>query len=553
MTGLNNNKAFILSLSFLLFVLCFCKKDDTNTTNDKVNLIISEETFINLFDEQEYKIYLSTQPAGNIEWNAECDAEWLTINPTSGEIKEDIIEVTLKGDTSGLSGNSFHTILKFKGSNVYVDKDLSLNLFKSNLTQGISISNDELTLDYGQDTASFKIINTGQSDVNYSITDIPEYLQLSQNSGMISGNSETSIIITVNRTMLSTDQYISNLAITADISQSESIDIIVNDYSDELEILPFLISDAQYVQNKDKIAIITKDPNQLLLFDPVSLEWEELEIPSGYLSFSVEPEGNLLAIGYLNKFLLVNLNTMTLVNEFELELELFSILLRNSNWAYAFSSEIIYGYYSTHVQSINLTTGEVFQNYNWGRTNQKGALHASENYIYSMASSRFYKYDITADTASRLYYKDGGTAGKFWLTDEGDKLFMDNGEILRLSEDEENDLIYGGMLGEDIDLIGFDQASSLNLICCLIEDVEYKANNACSHMRTYTLDFVSELDVLKLPSYFIPQNPTGGTVYQPDGKFIFVNSTEDKVFILQRAEPGYPGIYNWAITYFDLF
>lgn len=553
MTGIKIHKTIYLSLSFLLLFLCFCKKDDNNTTNDQLNLILSEESVINLFDEQEYKVYLSTQPAGNIEWNAECYVEWLTIEPSSGEIHEDIVEVTIKADTTGLTGGVYQATIIFDGSNVTTPKNLPLHLIKSNLTKGISISDDELTLDYGKDTTSFKIINTGQIDVNWSLNDTTEYLLLSQNSGTLTGNSETSIIVTVDRTMLSTNEYTSTLLISTDINQSESIDIFVNHYDDELDILPFLISDAKYVEHKDKIAIITQDPNQLLLFDPLSLEWEELDIPAGYLSFSIEPEGNLLAIGYLNKFLLVNLNTMSIVNEFELELELFSILLRNSDWAYVFSSEVLYYSNGTLVQSINLTTGEIIQNYSWSSINQNAALHASDNYIYSMAPNRFYKYDITADTASKLYYKNGGSSGKFWLTDEGNKLFTNEGEILRLSDNEENDLIYGGTLGENVDLIGFDQASSLNIICCLIEDVEYKWDNACANMRTYTLDYITELDIYKLPSYFIPGSPSGGTVYEPDGKFIFVNSTENKAFILLRAEPGYPGLYNWAISSIDLF
>lgn len=543
-----------LSVLLIALLFSFCKKEEpTGEDTIPAPALVLSDDHIEIIDEIPTTLFLSTQPGSVLDWSVEFEEEWLIIEPSSGKIDNDIIEIIVQADTSKLTESYIHAEVEFKGQQTYKIADLFIQFKRSQEVNGIEVSDEEIIIDYEVDTSSFFISNTGTSELSWDISDIPDYLILSESSGILEGGEETKIMISADREGLNTIDYFSYLKINSNVSESIIVSVILKNYNDQLDILPYLITDAIYVQSKDKIAIICSDPNQLLLLDPETLTMESLDLANGNISFSVEPEGNYAAIGYPDKFLLINLNSLTVENEYTVELELYSVLFRNENWAYVFSSEVLYANSYTHVQSVNLTSGEITQNYNWVYTNQKGQVHASDDYIYAKGASRFYKYDITSDTASRLYYKSGGSyVNQFWLTDEGDRMFLDNGNVLRLSENEEEDLVYGGSLGEDIELVGFDQASSQNLIFCLNKDTEIDSYDICTNLRTYTLDFIDLTDEIKLPSYFVPSSPTGGEVFQPDGKFVFVNSTEDKAFVLQRAIEGYPEYYNWALATIDI-
>ena len=538
----------------LLFLQTNCKKEDTNnspTQNHKV--LLTPESF-DVNNNAELKVLMSCNPPLNGEWKAYIseDDEWLTISPEAGTINSDIVEITLTTDTSKAKYGYNSSTVSFVVNGVYTNNTY-VYLVKTDAITEISLTPQELIFDYGQDKNNFFIKNTGNQEISWSIDEVPNQLSFSNTSGTIAIGDSVGIEVGVDRSNMETGEFDFPIRLLTESSYIDSLNVKVLNYNDELTLLPFNIENACYIKSSNKIALIVYDPLKFMIMDPETLETDELIISKIPKHFSVEPSGNYSVLGFSDKLVVINNSTMSVVNEIPLENELYSVVMKNSEWDYVFPA-YIEGVWQYYLQSVNLSTGEIFISSFQVNNSQFAVLHPSGNYIYSKpnnsSSGSYTKFSVqneNVEIINEVVNNNLSSYGNLWITTDGDRLFTGSGLILRLSENPEQDLTYGGYISDEGYLISYDESPGNNLIFSL-----YSTEEIAQKLFVYTLDYVEPVDTLNLPFFFIPESPYGGKTYYSEGKYVFVNEDINKVYILQKAEENYPVYNEWAMATFGI-
>lgn len=550
----NTNSIFIIVI-LLGILISACKKKEDDPPVIVTSEVVVSPNFIDVYDNFEFKVHLTSYPAGTVNWQVTNSEDWLSIEPESGTINSDIVEISMKTDITGLNPGVKHAYVNFSRPDA-LPSTIHVQLHISESAQGFTLSPHHLEMDYGQDTSSFRLFNTSDIAINWTTENNPDFISLSETSGSIDANNSMKLDVELDRTNLETGEYEFPIVITSSIGISDSVLVSIKHYGDEIALLPMIITHASYLRLSNKIALVVAEPMRFLLLDPETLETESVEIPNNPICLSVEPNENMAILGYPNSIIPININDLSLGNVIAVEEELYSVVMKDQEWAYVFPTYADKAGKGYHLQSVKVSSGESFVSDFQIDPQQYSTLHPSGNYIYAKTKGSspgsYSKYDVHNGEALELYEVSDwslASTGKLWLTSEGDRLFTEGRLILRTSEIPEEDLVYGGFIGSENGwLLGYDDSPQYNKIFALLTEGYSDKLTSVNVLQIYSLDYVTYLETIRLPYFFVEDYPYGGEVYKPDGKWVFVNETDNKVYVLQKAENNYPGFYDWGLV-----
>lgn len=187
----------LVLLSLSIFVIYSCKEDNDNKDEPAPvtsQLIISPE-LINFNDKDTVKIYLSVQPPQSFQWNVTTKPDWLRVNPGSGNINANVVEVELSVDSKDLDEGLQHVQLEFitNGAGkaainceIHVDAHPEIAITPSTLHFGEEITEQ-----------TFTIKNTGKGFLNWSLENANQWLEFYPYSGSLYTGQSTSVTAVV--------------------------------------------------------------------------------------------------------------------------------------------------------------------------------------------------------------------------------------------------------------------------------------------------------------------------------------------------------------------
>jgi hypothetical protein len=150
---------------------------------------------------------------GSLQWTISENTDWLTVSPTNGTTADEMDQITVTVDRTGLIYGNHNTQLQISsnGGEVYID--VLIVVQNPNVPQ---LTVDKQDLDFGDRETSrqFNITNTGTGDLVWSISEGYGWLDVSSLNGSTSNETEP-IIITVNRNNLDQDIYSANLSVSS--------------------------------------------------------------------------------------------------------------------------------------------------------------------------------------------------------------------------------------------------------------------------------------------------------------------------------------------------
>lgn len=428
-------------------------------------------------------------------------------------------------------------------------------------TNMMSVSEVTLYFGYFDESRSFLITNNGDVPFNWNWNDTSgtSYLTMSITSGSLPPGESQEVTVTVDRTAMVTEVYNLATSISNDIGESLPFFAQVKNYKEDKWLIDGEIIDAEYNRSNDVIIAISESPYELRKLDPFTNSFESIVLNVRPTCVSVSQDGSHAVVGHNGSFTYVNLITMEIENNFPLTIDVYDIIIAPNNWVYATSNS---GY--DKIKCINLANGQEVENtYDYhGNVGQytKIKLHPSGDYIYSPSNNltpeRLSKYDIREGLIDFLYStsianNDYEIGGDIWISEDGSKAFTKSRNVFALSENQDDDMVYDGMLYGDDKIQTLDYSVNANRIYVILDtpinSPTYSPSNKI-HRHGVNYFFMTEFEI---PDYAVAVSDEL-FFYTARGHFGFFNSDGTKFFtIVKMIGPGFG--YQWAIATIDVY
>ena len=177
------------------------------------------------FGQTETELQLTIDNGGDDElsWQVSSDLSWLATFPTTGTTTSETDEITVSVNRSLLEVGNYTSSLSFtsNGGNVSVPVAMEVT------PVGLILS--ENSLDFGEESTElfFTISNSGNGELNWSISANDSWITASPTSGTITTNTEN-ITVNVNRSGLSPNTYTGSISVDSNGgNQSVSVTMVV--------------------------------------------------------------------------------------------------------------------------------------------------------------------------------------------------------------------------------------------------------------------------------------------------------------------------------------
>lgn len=298
--------------------------------------------------------------------------------------------------------------------------------------------------------------------------------------------------------------------------------------------------DAQYTTALDRIVMVSANPNQLHVYNPVSQTDTQVGLPKPPLSLSVSPDGMYAAVGHDALVSYVNLATGSMVRTYPVSFTAQSVVL-GSSWIYILS---------VNVESINIATGAITPGvfYNFGFTGAR--LDVPLNAIYAVGAAGFEKFDVStgpiAQGSAGPYNPYRPICGSVWLSPDGSRIFDGCATVFQASASSARDMTY---------LTTFNGTPSVGALAqsAALQRVALIQNQTGSPQANDGIVTLSESNYLQPVAQFVlPGFAAGGNSLTPHGKFAFFNSASTSLFVVMQGQTSSGAAGGYAVAALSL-
>ncbi|MDX1695185.1 MAG: Ig-like domain-containing protein [Ketobacteraceae bacterium] len=308
--------------------------------------------------------------------------------------------------------------------------------------------------------------------------------------------------------------------------------IVTNAY--KFHGLDFLVTDAEYDEEQDRIVMVSSEPPALHLY---SLETRQLEtIPLSSQPTSVSVWKNEAVVGHNGSLTHVSLLTNSIIKEVATSINVFDVI-NVTGLAHIMPPT---GQWVS-MRTIDLASGEETVGQGIVRAGTVIKRHPSGNYAYGadrgLSPSDIEKYDISTNQVKRLYdspyHGDFSMCGNLWLDDTGKRIFTRCGNVFTSSESSDLDMRYKGKL-ETIGWLRWVSGRAGKL---------YSIDSNDDKINIHEDAFLTLKD-----AYALPLITVGTTEYSTHGRFVFAhtNGLSHSGLVQVNTDSGL--LYDWGVV-----
>ncbi|HEX2092980.1 MAG TPA: hypothetical protein VHG28_11280 [Longimicrobiaceae bacterium] len=181
----------------LLAALSACKDGGLPTSGVA---LVASPSLVQITEEKPTdKVFLSTTPAGKLDWQITTKPSWVTVTPSSGTIRGKPVEVTVSADFSKTEPGTYTGKLELISSGGAA----SINV------QGVvapnpiaTLSPAALSIPDGMDSATVALTNSGKGTLTWQVSAAHAWASVSPTSGFLPTGGATTIRVKVDRSTL---------------------------------------------------------------------------------------------------------------------------------------------------------------------------------------------------------------------------------------------------------------------------------------------------------------------------------------------------------------
>lgn len=316
-------------------------------------------------------------------------------------------------------------------------------------------------------------------------------------------------------------------------------------------LLAFPVVDAEYSPALDRIIMVSDQPNQLHIIDPVTREDATVDLAYVPTSVSVGPDGMFAAVGHDAKISYIDLQERSVVKTLDITLPVFDIVLAGNGWVYASSAK------EEGLRAVDITSNaevSVMQYYQGGAHR----LHPDGKSIYwadrGVSPDDILKTDISKNTLGETYdspyHGDYAICGNLWLSDDGYRIFTACGAVFKTSSNRDNDMTYNGSLKDAEYIQSLAVAASVNKILVLtgsMPGAAYFEKPSEDQLILYDYETLQKRETVPLPGFLV-----NNTHYPGHSRFVFVNSSGTQYYLILQADESSGLLNDFGIVAADL-
>lgn len=442
-----------LTGSFLLLSILFfsngCDKDPASSSSGTEFFVSKTKLYFNpnmVFSQ----IKLSFNPINSkLNWSATYPV-WIEMSEDNGSnlgnpIYLDINVVGNYRNSNYLEGKIVFTCTNGQSKEVkviYSQTPISVSEMK--------VSRDTFSFNSTKSQYTFKIYNTGDTNINWTISNQKAYLNYNPSSGSLNKGDSFKVILTYNK-----NSFPSGVDFESDSSLLESnlgdkiyIKYSINNFEDKKYNLNIHITDAVFNKATNEILAIDNFNNKLHKINPFTQSINSISLPISPTCIAFD-NNDKVAIGANGKVLVYNFNAMSLDKTISITKDAFDIVYGINNWIYVTPNSDQW----EKVVCINPSTMTVSEH--TGNSIYEGmyaVAHPTKSRFYisdtRVSPTDIERMDIANGTANSdgdsPYHGDYPINGELYISEDGKHIVSGSGRIFTSNDNLSNDMLYAG-------------------------------------------------------------------------------------------------------------
>jgi hypothetical protein len=537
--------AFLSGLLLLLVSSISCK-DDFLKENQKTSYTLTDTLYLNNSqDNVETSILFPVK--NNSDFTIYMQPKWLSFSSMHGKVKDGVIPLSfsiVKGKINYSNSTIYGTVvidLKEAGllSFVVAYSDLG--------TPVLTCSTSSLNFD-SSDKQSFTISNISDGVLLWNITGLPDWLTLSVNSGALNTGNYVSVSASLKADKIITGQeYSGTLQIN---SNSGNTPYIITLHVPARTTIPMsdtkltgIVTDAEFNRTTGIIAICTKSPNSLILFNTRtrSINTVSLNMTPGCISLS--EDGHKAVIGYSVSYVsYIDIDNAQIIKDYIINCIPYDIVLGDNQWCYIAPAA---GQH-TDLQNLNLDSGQLISCHNNNSMYEKTIIKKVPGQSYMMGTctalspSGIQTFDISKGIANDSVGHYHVDAWNIWISDDGSKLYTQAKNVYLFQKHDviyhfDNPPLYGQFVTSMNYISGFDDCQANNTIFITYYTPYFPSGypGVIEQYNTTSLNLVKSYNVSSVAI------DGSSTQYLTDARYIFVNKEGTELYAVKNLKANY--------------
>lgn len=292
--------------------------------------------------------------------------------------------------------------------------------------------------------------------------------------------------------------------------------------------LGFKPLDVQYSKSLDQLVMISANPNQVHLVNPVSGSDTTINLSLAPLSLSVSPDGTHAAVGHDGWISYVNLSAEYVEKNLAVSLTAQVVVLASNG-----------NIWVPPTATINIATGVQTTSNSSPYGTSHPALHPNGNWIYSTddgsSPNILSKGDISSGIFQFLYiypyWGDFPSCGRIFYSADGNRLLTGCGTLFRTTASQSDDMTYSGALSA-APLVTAAADSAVTHKFAVIPGAGYSTSTTSdTEIQFYDDQYLTLVGRVPLPTI------SSGTATAPwHGRYVFYSADVSKLYLGLQAD-----------------
>lgn len=285
--------------------------------------------------------------------------------------------------------------------------------------------------------------------------------------------------------------------------------------------LAYSVAGAGYSKSLDKVIVIVSNPKELDIVDPVSGSDQVVPLPKPPFFLSVSPDGLSAAIGFDGWVSIVDLSTASITSTTQVFTDVHTILLGGHGYLYAYPQRTWASAFPVPITAGTVYYADAIYN---GRYPQ---LYVDGNSYYTEGS----KWDISQGPATMISENLSGGCALFWLTEDGHRMITSCGGVYTTSPVPSLDLQYNGSFSNATSIQWAAESVNWHSTAVIPGAATGSNNDGDTYVQMYGDAYLGYAGEVSLPTFTV-----ASTAYAGHGRYVFWNSTEAKLIVLEQAD-----------------
>jgi hypothetical protein len=548
-------KILYLPVIVILTISLFSCNDDFLSKNNQNMYLLSDTLYLNS-NQDKVDTTIQLPSLTNADFTIFMQPMWLSFNSMHGRVTDGIVPLSFS-----IIKDNIDTEYKSTFRNIILDVTnvglISFVVAYSNYgSPTLQCSPASLNFE-SSESQTFRISNTSNGILNWEITGIPDWLILSVTSGSLSNGNSVLISVSLNFENIPTGGDLSEILPIKSNSINGNFYLPVRVAAnaiippDQWQISG-LVTDAEYNHQSGIMAICTKSPNSLIIFNTNTNESKTLPLSFVPNCVSLSEHSDTAVIGYsVSRISYIDIAKPEIIKDFSIDCIPYDIVLGENDWCYLTPTTDQWVY----MRNLNLNSGNLIAGLNRNMIYERTILKKIPGKPYMVGShtglvpNGILIFDLTKgisnDTIS--YYHE--SVGMYWISADATKLYTGTKLVYKLPEYDggfytDAPPIYGQIESERGSICALDECQATNSIFTTSSDYYYQSGNS-SNIEQFNLTNFDKIKTYTVSPVLVSVSGII-TLYQTSAWYIFVNKEGSNLYALKNLREDYNKDY-WTI------